>query len=138
MEGFKRGELAKKAMVSIETLRYYEQNELLPKPRRTAKNYRIYSDDSLKRIRFIKRAQQLGFSLKEIKALISLRTDPRADCGDVKKITLSKVNELDSKIKELKLMKKSLVKLESECPDRGPIKNCRMLETLESEKYEIC
>lgn len=138
MEGLKRGELAKKALVSIETIRYYEQSGLLPIPKRTEKNYRIFPAETLLRIRFIKRAKQLGFSLHEIKELIFLRTSsgPRG-CEEVIKFAQLKLHDLDSKIQNLRAMRKTLSRLKDRCPGKGSSSSCPMLEALESENYRF-
>ena len=83
MEGLKVGEVAKKAGVNLQTIHYYERRGLLPQPPRTGSNYRAYPEDSVRRVQFVKRAQELGFTLKEIKELLSLRARPRARCADV-------------------------------------------------------
>src|SRR2546427_12053208 len=80
MEALARGELAQQGRVNCETIRYYERRGLLPKPPRTPSGYRVFSSDAVRRVRFIKRAQGLGFSLKEIKALLALRVDPCSSC----------------------------------------------------------
>src|SRR5437667_2478865 len=85
MEALTRGALAQQGRVNAETIRYYERRGLLPKPPRTPSGYRVFSSDAVRRVRFIKRAQGLGFSLKEIKALLALRVDPCSSCGDVRK-----------------------------------------------------
>src|SRR5207253_10704697 len=84
MEALTRGELAQQGRVNSETIRYYERRGLLPKPPRTPSGYRVFSSDAVRRVRFIKRAQGPGFPLKEIKALLALRVDPRnrvVTCG---------------------------------------------------------
>jgi len=80
MEALTRGELAQQGRVNSETIRYYERRGLLPRPPRTPSGYRVFSSDAVRRVRFIKRAQGLGFSLKEIKALLALRVDPCSSC----------------------------------------------------------
>ena len=80
MEALTRGALAQQGRVNAETIRYYERRGLLPKPPRTPSGYRVFSSDAVRRVRFIKRAQGLGFSLKEIKALLALRVDPCSSC----------------------------------------------------------
>ncbi len=77
------GDVAKRANVHIETLRYYERLGIVPKPPRTRSNYRLYPEDTVRRVRFVKHAQELGFSLKEIKELLSLRATSGATCKDV-------------------------------------------------------
>ena len=80
MDGLSTGEIAKQGGVNLETIRYYERRGLLPKPPRTPSGYRTFDPEAVRRIRFIKQAQGLGFSLKEIKALLALRVDPCSSC----------------------------------------------------------
>lgn len=109
------GALAKKAGVGIETVRFYERKGLLPKPARLASGYRQYTDQDAKRIRFIKRAQELGFTLREVKDLLGLRVNAKAKCEDVKGRTDHKIVEIEGKIKDLKRMLRSLKELSDAC-----------------------
>ena len=128
-----RGELAKRCDVSVETVRYYEQQGLIPNPSRSASNYRLYGEDTVQRIRFIKRAQELGFTLAEIKELLSLRAKPRAKCADVLERTEAKIQNIDEKIRTLQDMRRALVKLKDECQGSMPISACPILESLDAE-----
>ena len=128
-----RGDVAKQASVNIETLRYYEKRGLMPRPARSLSNYRLYSEYTVKRIRFVKRAQDLGFSLKEIKELLSLRAAPRARCADVCGRSKEKIQEIDEKIRSLKAMRRALSKLVAECSRRGKASDCHILSVLDSE-----
>lgn len=130
MTGLKVGEVAKRADVNAQTIHYYERRGLLPKPPRTRSNYRIFSEDTVLRVRFIKRAQALGFSLKEIRELLSLRAEPRARCADVLRKAQAKVKNIDEKIALLRRMRAALVKLMAECQGELPISQCPMLESL--------
>lgn len=132
MDGLRSSDVAKQAKVNIETLRYYERQGLLLKPPRTDSNYRIYSEEAVNRVRFIKHAQELGFSLKEIRDLLSLRAMPGAGCADVLKRAQLKIEDIDQKIRSLKRMRKALSKLMSECSGKGPITECPILESLDS------
>ena len=96
MGALTRGELAQQGRVNSETVRYYERRGLLPKPPRTPSGYRAFSSEAVRRVRFIKRAQGLGFSLKEIKALLTLRIDPRRSCGDVRTRAEAKIEEIEA------------------------------------------
>ncbi len=133
MDGFSIGELAKQANVHVETLRYYERRGLIPKPHRTVSNYRVYSSENLRRVKFIKQAQELGFSLNEIKKLLALRATPRARCADVRKYAAHKIEDIDGKIRSLTRMRKTLEKLIAECSGDGPATQCPILESLDSE-----
>ena len=132
MDGLRSSDVAKQAKVNIETLRYYERQRLLPKPPRTDSNYRVYTEEAVKRVRFIKHAQKLGFSLKEIRNLLSLRATPGARCADVSKRAQLKIEDIDQKIRSLKGVRKALSKLMSECSGKGPITECPILESLDS------
>ena len=130
--GLTRGKLAKRCGVNLETIRYYEQRGLLPEPPRSASNYRLYPEESARRIRFIKRAQELGFTLKEIKELLSLRAAPGAQCADVREQAEAKVADVDEKIRNLKAMRKALTRLISECSGDAPATECPILESLDA------
>lgn len=133
MESLKVGEVAKQSGVNLQTIHYYERRGLLPKPPRTGSNYRAYPEDAVLRVRFIKRAQELGFSLKEIKELLSLRASPRTRCADVRDRAQAKVQDIDDKVRTLQAMQKALAKLISECSGKGPVTQCPILEALDSE-----
>jgi Hg(II)-responsive transcriptional regulator len=134
METLTRGELAKRCEVNFETVRYYEQQGLLPKPSRTVSNYRVYDEDTVRRVRFIKRAQDLGFTLREVKELLSLRASPRARCADVYERAEAKVRSIDEKVRTLQAMRRALSKLMSECTGRGGITECPILDALEDDE----
>jgi MerR family mercuric resistance operon transcriptional regulator len=125
------GKLAKKTDVNIETVRYYERRGLIPKPKRKESGYRKYSDDTVKRILFIKHAKELGFSLHEIHELLSLKLDPVTPCSEVKNKAVIKIKDIEQKIKKLSNMKKALVKLTRACSGAGPVSECPILEALE-------
>src|SRR5947199_6086136 len=133
MDGFKTSEIAKQGGVNLETIRYYERRGLLPKPPRAPSGYRVFSSDAVRRVRFIKRAQGLGFSLKEIKALLALRVDPRSSCGDVRKRAETKIGEIEAKVRMLLGMKKALGRLTAACAGRGRVSHCPILESLDAE-----
>jgi len=136
MEKVTIGQLARKARVHVETVRYYERRGLLPEPPRRWSGYRQYSQDDVMRLQFIKRAQKLGFSLKEIAELLSLRVDPETSCDDVKKRTEAKLADIEAKIHALERMRKALKKLVASCGGRGPTSACPILEALEAMEEE--
>lgn len=136
MMGLKVGEVAKQAGVNLQTIHYYERRGLLPKPPRTGSNYRAYPEDAVLRVRFVKRAQELGFTLKEIKELLSLRAAPRSRCVDVRKRAETKVRDIDDKVRTLQAMRKALTELIGECSGSGPVSQCPILEALDSEGEE--
>jgi MerR family mercuric resistance operon transcriptional regulator len=131
MEMITIGQLAIKADVNIETIRYYERRGLIPKPRRRESGYREYSDETTKRILFIKRAKDLGFSLKEVDELLSLKIAPGTTCSDVKSKAEEKMADIEEKINTLQRMKKALSKLSTACSGKGPASECPILEALE-------
>ena len=134
MDGLTIGEVAERAKVHIETLRYYERRGLVASPPRSIANYRLYPEDAVRRVRFIKRAQELGFSLKEIKELLSLRAAPEAGCAEVRAHTEAKIKDIDEKIGSLTAMKSVLTKLVAECSGEGPLTDCPILDTLETKE----
>jgi len=126
------GKLAKHGGVNLESIRFYEREGLLPKAPRTRSGYRLFSDESVRRIRFIKRAQELGFTLREIKELLALRFDSSSSCAEVRSGAEAKLRDIDQKICDLKRMKKALAHLIAACPGRGATSECPILETLDS------
>ncbi len=127
------GQLAQKAQVKVETIRYYERRGLIPEPPRRESGYRQYSQDDVVRVQFIKHSQKLGFTLKEILELLSLRVNPETTCADVKRKAEAKLVDIEGKILALQRMKKALTKLSKTCKGRGPIGDCPILEALNSE-----
>ena len=123
-------QLANSAGVNVETLRYYERRGLLPEPPRRASGYRQYSQDDVARIRFIKRAKDLGFTLREVQELLDLRVDPDTPCAMVKRRADLKIIDIEERLRSLKRMKKALNKLAATCSGRGPVGDCPILEAL--------
>ncbi len=134
MENLTIGKLARKAQVNVETVRYYERRGLIPEPPRLESGYRLYSKDAVARIRFIKRAKKLGFSLREISDLLSLRIDPRTTCSDVKKKAEAKVTDIEEKIEDLQRIKIALAKLVASCTGSGPTIDCPILAALDTKE----
>lgn len=133
MQGLTVGEVAQRAAVNLQTIRFYEREGLLPKPPRTASNYRVYSEDAIRRVRFIKRAQELGFSLKDIRELLALRARPGTRCADVRLQATAKLQDIEEKIGTLRRMRRALTKLIGECSGKGPVSECPILEALEEK-----
>jgi len=127
------GKLASQGGVNVMTIRYYEQRGLLSKPSRTAAGYRLYADDAVRRLRFIKQAQLLGFSLVEIQDLLSLRMQPETTCADIRMRAKEKIAAVDRKIADLQRIKSALTSLASVCKGKGPTSECPILEALETE-----
>lgn len=134
MEQLTTSELAKRGGVNLETIRYYERRGLLPKPPRSQAGYRAFSLDAVRRVRFIKQAQELGFSLKEIQELLALRIAPNTTQADVRERATAKIADIDEKIKKLRAMKKVLARLTASCCGQGSVSDCPILESLNSEK----
>jgi len=126
------GEVARRAEVGIETIRFYEREGLVAEPPRRKSGYRQYPEDAVFRIQFIKRAKDLGFSLKEIKDLLFLRIDPKMTCAEIQERAQSKIQDVEEKIRALQRMRKALRKLAAECPGEGPASECPVLEALEA------
>ena len=127
------GELAKRGGVNLETVRYYERKGLLPAPPRNPSGYRAFPEDAVRRIRFIKRAQELGFSLKEIGELLALRVDPGSTRAQVRERASAKIADIEERIRTLKSMKKALEGLAATCCGEGAASDCPILESLSSE-----
>ena len=131
--GLTTGKLAKRGGVNLESIRFYEREGLLPAPPRTASGYRKFPPDSVRRVRFIKRAQDLGFTLREIKELLSLRVDPAGSCADVRRRAEAKLQDIGRKIHDLRRMQGALARLAAACPGRGATGDCPILESLDAE-----
>ncbi len=127
------GRLAKQAGVNLETVRFYERRGLLPKSPRTASGYRLFPADAARRLRFIRRAQELGFSLTEIRELLSLRMSRRTTSADIRKRAEAKIADIEAKIRSLESMKKTMRKLTRVCDGCAPVAECPILESLDRE-----
>ena len=134
--GLTIGKVASSAGLSIDTVRYYEREGLLEKQARTASGYRHYSSDAVARLRFIRQAKELGFSLHEIKELLSLRVTPGKSCADVRAHAEHKIADVDRRIASLERVRGALVKLTSACSGKGPVSQCPILEALEHKELQ--
>ncbi len=134
MEILSIGQVARRAGVGVETVRFYEREGLLEEPPRRASGYRQYSEQVVTRLHFIKRAQQLGFSLKEISELLLLRVDAQTSCDEVKQRTEAKIAEVERKLLELQRMRQALLQVASLCTGSGPTGACPMLEALNQQE----
>ena len=123
------GRAAKQADVTIDTIRFYERRDLLPKPQRTANGYRLYPPETVSRLHFIRRAKGLGFTLDEIRALLKLQ-DVGGAKADVKALTEHKLEQIEIKITDLQLMRDALRKLNTQCSGTGSVSSCPIIETL--------
>jgi Hg(II)-responsive transcriptional regulator len=127
------GTAAEQAGVNVQTLRYYERRGLLPRPPRRVSGYREFPDTAVRIVRFIKRAQDLGFSLDEIEELIKLRSDTRRDRTRVRAVADKRVRQVERKIAELEAMKKALMHLLHCCRD-GSTLECPIIEALDGRR----
>ncbi len=127
------GQVADRGGIGVETVRFYERQGLIEEPPRSKSGYREYPEIIVSRIRFIRRAKELGFTLKEIKELLSLRLDPATTCADMKSRAETKIADIEARIRSLRKMKDSLVKLTAACNDRVTANECPILEALDQE-----
>ncbi|MDA8248592.1 MAG: MerR family transcriptional regulator [Rhodospirillales bacterium] len=125
------GKAARDAGVNIETVRFYERRGLIERPPK-GEGYRVYSAEQVARIRFIKEAQQIGFSLSEIGELLTLRADAAADCSEVRSQAVAKLDEVHRKIEQLRAVGAALETLIAACPSRGGLQACSIMDALET------
>jgi MerR family mercuric resistance operon transcriptional regulator len=128
--GLTIGQLASKAEINVETVRYYERRGLIQRPTRPASGYRQYSDQILQILLFIKRAKSLGFKLDEIESLLSLSS---GHCGEVKLLAEEKLDHINDKITDLKRLAEVLASLVKQCDKRDDEAHCPIIETLLKE-----
>lgn len=132
MESLTIGALAKEAGVGVETVRFYERRGLVRRPARPGSGYRTYPRDTVKRIRFIRNAQALGFSLHEIKEMLGLRVTAGTSCAAVRSRAAAKVADVKQRLDDLGRMKSALEKLIAACPGRGSVVSCTILDALDA------
>lgn len=125
------GELARAAAVGVETVRFYERERLLDKPSKPARGYRRYSQETLQRIAFIRRAKAVGFSLVEIRELLALRARPGAPCKTVRERALAKRSAIDAKIRELEELRTAVQELVDVCTGAVAVERCSILGKLD-------
>ncbi len=123
------GKLSDSAGVNIETIRYYERIGILPAPPRSAGGYRIYDFEYVKRLKFVRRCRELGFTLKKIRDLLRLVDSHNYNCNDVKAITSGQLGEVRHKISDLKKLERILKNMTDKC-DRGKVPECPIIEAL--------
>jgi len=131
------GELAKQLSINPKTIRYYEDIMLLPKPKRGSNNYRVYSVDTLKRLSFIKKAKSLGFTLKEIKKILSLSDSGNDPCEHIGELLKLRIVDLEKKLKGIKELQTKLKKLEKEWSSMQITEECNTGDLIcpKIEKY---
>lgn len=127
--GYAIGQMSKQTGVHIETIRYYERINIMPKPDRTAGGNRQYDENQLKRLFFIRRSRELGFSIQEIRALLVMVDRDDFSCSEVHELTVGHLASVQEKITSLKKLEKALAAMAAEC-SRGDVPGCPILDTL--------
>jgi Hg(II)-responsive transcriptional regulator len=128
------GRLAKAVGVNVQTIRYYERRRLLSPTVRTPSGYRVYGDEEIRRLRFIRNAQALGFTLQEINDLLNLRVSSAARCGDVQRRAQAKLVQVKAKVRTLEALARALMDLLRACRAGQPTDRCPILKSLEEER----
>jgi MerR family mercuric resistance operon transcriptional regulator len=129
------GKAARSAGVGVETIRFYERKGLIQQPRKPAESgFRIYPQETVARIRFIRQAQELGFSLREVRELLELRADPDTDAGAVQARATAKLDDVKAKIRQLQHIGEALERLIAACPGDGEVGCCTIIEALEGHR----
>jgi MerR family copper efflux transcriptional regulator len=131
---FTIGAAARRAGVGIDTIRYYERASLLPPPPRRASGYRDYGSGTVERLRFIRRAKDLGFSLQDIRELLALSTDRERGVKSVKQRAEARLAQIEQRIRELQRVKRGLKQLIAACPGHGALEQCPILRALGGEE----
>ncbi|NIP72351.1 MAG: heavy metal-responsive transcriptional regulator [Gammaproteobacteria bacterium] len=134
MEMLKIGQVAKRTGITVETVRFYEKQGLIAAPQRSASGYRQYTPDTVKRVRFIQHAKEVGFTLKDIAELLALRREPGTSCADIKLRATHKIEEVDRKIQDLQRIREALARMAIKCSGRGDLRECPILEELELDE----
>ncbi len=124
------GALSKLADTKVETIRFYEKIGILPKPPRTAGNYRSYSHDHVRRLTFVRRVRDLGFPLETVRAMLSLADQPDRPCVEVDTLVREQLDEIDRKIVNIQRLRDELDRLAHQCRSDGRIADCRIIEAL--------
>jgi MerR family transcriptional regulator, copper efflux regulator len=130
MSALRTAQVAQLAGVNVETLRFYERKGILTAPPRRASGYREYPPETVERVRFVKRGQELGFSLSEVQELLGLREQSGAKAVRVRRVAQAKLQEIEHKIRDLEAMRHSLSELLSACDGQKPIACCPIIESL--------
>jgi Cd(II)/Pb(II)-responsive transcriptional regulator len=131
----KIGELAEATQCTVETIRYYEKERLLPKPDRTTNNYRLYGPKHLERLRFIRNCRALGMSQEEVHALLHFVDQPSSNCESVNLLLDEHIAHVDVRIKELANLKSQLATLRNKCQSKRKIKECGILHGLAAMRF---
>jgi MerR family copper efflux transcriptional regulator len=126
----KIGDVARQAELSIDAVRFYEREGLLGRVRRSSAGQRLYDDETVRRLAFVRRATALGFSLAEVKSLLTLRVSARMPCERVRERALIKLTDIDRRIAELQEMRDALARLASGCESGAALETCPFLDEL--------
>ena len=133
MKEIKRGELAKRTGCNIETIRFYEKEGILPDPPRTASGHRLYGAEHQKRLSFVLRCRDLGFTLEQTRSLLKLVDGNDYTCAEVRETTLNHIGQIRRKIEDLQVINKVLGDMAAKC-DGGNVPECPIIDTLFSEE----
>jgi Hg(II)-responsive transcriptional regulator len=125
------GQVAAEAGVNVQTLRYYERRGLLPEPERRESGYRVYGPDAVRTVRFIKRAQELGFALRDAQTLLALAAGGPESCDAARELAEVKIAELDRRIADLRAIRTSLKRLADTCEKPRRERECPLLQSIE-------
>lgn len=131
------GKAAAELGINVETIRFYQRERLVPVPPKPPRGYRVYDEDLMNQLRFIKRAQRLGFTLDEVRQLMRLSDDSRNGARDAKRVTAQKLAEVRTKIEDLQRMESALQTLIEECPGHGPSCGCPILAALNGDNEPL-
>jgi MerR family mercuric resistance operon transcriptional regulator len=131
MELLNIGQVAKETGVTVEAIRFYEKQNLITAPQRSESGYRKYPLETIKRVRFIQHAKEVGFTLKDVGELLALRREPNTSCTEIKLCTLQKIEEVDRKISDLNKIRDALARMIMKCSGQGALSECPILEELE-------
>lgn len=131
VERITRGRLAKLTGCNIETIRYYEGAGLMPQPQRSEGGFRLYDEPDIRRLSFIRRCRELGFTLEEIRGLLELVDGGEYSCGEIQKMTLAHANDVRKKIADLRRMERILKEMAAQC-EGGDVPECPILDALSS------
>lgn len=130
------GEVAKAAEIGVETVRFYEREGLIAEPPRRRSGYRQYPPDTVRRVRFIRRAKELGFTLTEIGELLELRVDPTKSCADVRTLARAKMADIEAKMLDLARIQAALAELVRTCRGKGATSDCPILDALDEQEVK--
>lgn len=128
----KIGVLAEKSGLSIQTIRFYERKGLIPSPDRTQANYRIYADDALQHLLFVKQCRALDMTIEEIAQLLVTRANPESSCESVNATVQQHIDDVAHRIADLEALQKTLISIRSACTDNKKVKECGVLHELDS------